>query len=712
MNKYEYAFILILIIFKYSYGQNQIILKIQGSGTQNILNNAFYLDPSEVIVNNLSNPSCKKSCYLDQAQNNIIIKFGQQITSCQNMFNGLSNIIEIDISKLITSSVTNMAQMFNYCTKLKKINLGNIDTSNVITMREMFCHCESLTSVDVSKFKTSKVTDMGDMFAYMYKLYAIDVSNFDTKKAKDISGMFYQMNNLKYLDLSNFDTSSVTSIRAITMNCGALLYLNLKNFKFGTSTVNTFRPVYKEPSYLKICVTNSNVKSKIKAHAPNPIYDCTNKCFNQGIKVDIKNNRCINKCSKFDYSNICFDKCPYSYSLIANNKYFCEDDEPGEGYFLDNSDNIYKECYLSCKYCYGKGDESNNNCIECKINYTFLNESNILNIDKNCYIECEYYYYFDEENKYQCTINETCPVNKNKIISSKNKCIDECKNDNIYKYEYKNNCYDKCSDNSYHKIDNEYLCFDSTPEGYYFDYRNKIFKKCYKTCKNCYWEGDEFNNNCFECITNYTFLINLNNIVTNCYYDCEYYYYFDNLNNHYCTSNKSCPVNYNKLISAKNKCIDECKNDNIYKYEFRKVCYEYCPPISKNSLEKEFYCEALCDKEHPFIIISTEECVDYCDISEILSQKCSLKYSFLPESENNTNNDTVLKEIKIKKQDTILKNIEKSFTNEKYNISDLDNQKIQIIKIENIIVTLTTVEYQKNNINFLFLPLGVPPRIL
>ena len=46
----------------------------------------------------------------------------------------------------------------------------------------------------------------------------------------------------------------------------------------------------------------------------------------------------------------------------------------------------------------------------------------------------------------------------------------------------------------------------------------------------------------------------------------------------------------------------------------------------------------------------------------------------------------------------MLKNIEKSFTNEKYNISDLDNQKIQTIKLENIIVTLTTVEYQKNNI--------------
>ena len=55
--------------------------------------------------------------------------------------------------------------------------------------------------------------------------------------------------------------------------------------------------------------------------------------------------------------------------------------------------------------------------------------------------------------------------------------------------------------------------------------------------------------------------------------------------------------------------------------------------------------------------------------------------------------------IKIKKQDVMLKNIEKSFTNEKYDTSILENNKIQIIKYENILIALTTVEYQKNNNN-------------
>ena len=36
---------------------------------------------------------------------------------------------------------------------------------------------------------------------------------------------------------------------------------------------------------------------------------------------------------------------------------------------------VYKQCYKSCKRCIEKGDEINNNCIECQDDYIFLNES-------------------------------------------------------------------------------------------------------------------------------------------------------------------------------------------------------------------------------------------------------------------------------------------------------------------------------------------------
>ena len=50
------------------------------------------------------------------------------------------------------------------------------------------------------------------------------------------------------------------------------------------------------------------------------------------------------------------------------------------------------------------------------------------------------------------------------------------------------------------------------------------------------------------------------------YNKCQNYFYFDKFNNYICTENKECPGKYNKLIKEKNKCIDECVKDNIYKY--------------------------------------------------------------------------------------------------------------------------------------------------
>ena len=124
---------------------------------------------------------------------------------------------------------------------------------------------------------------------------------------------------------------------------------------------------------------------------------------------------------------------------------------------------------------------------------------------------------------------------------------------------------------------NEYLCSDKTFEdNYYFDIQKGVYKECYKTCKKCNNEGNETNNNCLECKDGFKFTNDslLNN---NCYEICNHYYYFDEFNIYKCTNNKTCPEKYNKLINEKNKCIDECKNDNIYRYQYNNICYEHCP---------------------------------------------------------------------------------------------------------------------------------------
>jgi len=242
---------------------------------------------------------------------------------------------------------------------------------------------------------------------------------------------------------------------------------------------------------------------------------------------------------------------------------------------LDEEKEIFKRCYYTCKRCNIRGNEASNNCIECIPNYTLYN--NIMNIS-NCYPKCEYYYYFDESNNYNC--NETCP-GEYKLIINKTKCIDDCKNEDTYQFEYNNICYQECPKGSFQLEDNDYLCYDETPNGYFLDLNEQIYKKCYESCNERNKGGNETNNNCIEWGANYTFLNNSMNI-SNCYPICEYYYYFDESNKYHC--NETCQGNYNKVVIDKKICIDDCKNDGNYQYEYNNTCYQECP---KGSIHNE-----------------------------------------------------------------------------------------------------------------------------
>ena len=164
--------------------------------------------------------------------------------------------------------------------------------------------------------------------------------------------------------------------------------------------------------------------------------------------------------------------------------------------------------YDKCKKCNKSGNEVNNNCDECINNYLFINEFFIHS--KNCFQKCDYYYYFNENNKYICTQSDICPLKYNKLIIEKKKCIDDCKNDNEYLYEYNNNClkecplnkkiyeeekkcleecyenqfeynnicYNDCPENTYRLYQNKNICVKNIPENYYLDNNDNIYKEC------------------------------------------------------------------------------------------------------------------------------------------------------------------------------------------------------------------------------------------
>ena len=148
----------------------------------------------------------------------------------QVFFDGLENILEIDLSNFDTSKVTNMSFIFSGMSHLTTLDLSNFDTSQVTNMNNMFSGMSNLTTLNLSNFDTSQVTNMSNMFAVTPKLTTLDLSSFNTSKVTNMERMFYGMRNLTILNLSNFNTSNVMSMSNMFSNMSSLTTLDLSNF--------------------------------------------------------------------------------------------------------------------------------------------------------------------------------------------------------------------------------------------------------------------------------------------------------------------------------------------------------------------------------------------------------------------------------------------------------------------------------------------------
>ena len=298
-----------------------------------------------------------------------------------------------------------------------------------------------------------------------------------------------------------------------------------------------------------------------------------------------------------------------------------------------------------------------------------------------------------------------------KIVNITGICIDDSGNDILFKYEYNGQYYENCVDGNltndsslkscscdnetchscpnislkesfcnecktgfypkeddyYSFIDNRYFKCYKNPLGNFLDRNESLYKNCFDTCKTCEMKGNNETHNCLECDDNYPFEIQKYNY-SNCYKNCSFYYYFDRDNNFHCTKNFSCPKEYPKFIEGKMKC--EIDDDN--KFGISEIPYEL---ISTNIFEKNIHVETKNGNDKIKKMI--EDLINY------------------------ENNETIkkTKEEEIKYYYNALQNIEKVFTSENYDISDLNNNAFEMYETKNIKIAFTTSFYQKNNIN-------------
>ena len=533
-----------------------------------------------------------------------------------NSFYNLYSLISIDLTNFDISSVTNLENFFYNCTSLESVDLSSLNTRNVINMRYLFSNCKNLKFVNFTNLDTGKVKYMDYMFINCHSLISLDLSKLDTSSVISMEGMFSNCYNLEYINMKNISTKSTEKMTKMFYKCSNLKYINLYSIN---KNIQNITDIFSESSEnFTYCIKDeTNIMSIFQKLflLNDTIRDCTSHCYDYDMIFLPEEAKCIINCSifenrKYSFNYECYESCPKRSYLLNNEGFTCEKliceyyydyeqknciNEIPEGFFLNDTElQTIDICHPDCKTCNKKESENTTNCRSC------FEEKYLLY--GNCVSHCENGFYIDKEDNdiKKCKCEDERCLECSEYSLSINMCI-SC-NDNYYRI---------FNDSS--NIEPYFKCYFE-PEGYYLDKNDSFYKKCYSTCKTCYDEGNETDHKCDECKPSFPFKFN-----NSCYRKCNYYFYFDEFNDYQCTKADRCSNEYNKLIEIRGRCVDDCKIDNEFKYEFQKICHEKCPIFSKSSEKDEFYCIADCPEDRPYEIIKTQECVENCSMTEILN---------------------------------------------------------------------------------------------
>lgn len=98
-------------------------------------------------------------------------------SACGGLFEGFSNLVDIDLTGLDTSAIVDMRWLFRGCTSLEAVDLSPVITTRVKDMGCLFDGCSSLREVNLSSFDTRWVRNADNMFDSCIKLEKVVLGN-------------------------------------------------------------------------------------------------------------------------------------------------------------------------------------------------------------------------------------------------------------------------------------------------------------------------------------------------------------------------------------------------------------------------------------------------------------------------------------------------------------------------------------------------------
>ena len=153
-------------------------------------------------------------------------------------------------------------------------------------------------------------------------------------------------------------------------------------------------------------------------------------------------------------------------NLLNNNYIDCVNNETKpSNYYLNKELENYSPCFETCATCDYGGNGIEHNCTSCDFDLIKRPE---FNYSKNCVVKCSYYYYYTSYGQYKCSNSSQCPNNRKLLVRDIGKCTNNCKNENLYKYQYNGECLKQCPEHT--QKDENFICKDLNNKCYLTKY--------------------------------------------------------------------------------------------------------------------------------------------------------------------------------------------------------------------------------------------------
>ena len=554
-----------------------------------------------------------------------------EIVNMEDMFYECNEIRSIDISRLKTNKVTSFSRIFYNCYKLEHLNLGQIYTSSLKNngLEKIFYNCKSLKYIDLSEFETSSITSMDSLFYGCENLESVKLGNINTYNVRNMNQMFSGCKKLQMLDLSYFNTSNVISTYQMFSNCQSLQYIDIKNINI--SSINDMSEMFSNCYSLEY-INLYSISDKINISINNIFSNVLNK-FSYCIKNESFIGQIIQELGKKMAKNNCTDVFIKKNTIKINETSICPEEYPFK--LL-----ITQECVDHCNF------------LELYYNSCKINNSN----QKTKYLVYNIIKFSIAERLIDDIINiKLNEENEDIFIKGENLVFQITSSEN-----QKNKKYDNLSTIDLNNCEN-------------------ILKNIYNISQNqslIILKVDSF----FPEFINPTVEYDIFHPITK-----------QILNLSICDS---IFVLFPFPIAVEDSIIPY-NNESIYNNSIYNLCGENCELVEYNTKKKRFICDCkkkdkiekvkdiMCPENFPFKLISTQECVDYCNFIELFYNLCLI----------NNNNPKAL--------DIVYDIIKFSITEDLVDdlINDILNEENEDLLLEeyNTVFQITTPENQKNN---------------